>query len=142
MGLEGIYRRLKKTARMLYWCWLSCKDPFPSSDMKDKWVVDVWNEARMRTEAPPNLSPKGEEVCLFSVTCGLASLEFQFTCSSMKFVTYIKTKIQRAVVSSYEFDTSRTPYSISFNARHAQALLTRMTFINGVRLIPSPFASN
>jgi len=141
-GLEDIYRRVIKTARSLYWCWLSCKDPFPSSDMKDKWVVDVWNEACIRTEAPPNLLPKGEEACLFSVTHGLASLGFQFICSSMTFLTYMKTKIQRVVVSSYEFDTSRAPNSISFNARRAQALLTRMTFINEVRLILSPFASN
>ena len=60
--------------------------------------------------------------------------DFQFKCSSMKLLNNMKTKIKSAVVSSYEFDTSRTPDSIRRNASHAQALLAETTFIYRVRL--------
>jgi len=66
----------------------------------------------------------------------------QFTCSSMKFLTDMKTKIKHAVEYSYEFDTSQAPDSISRNASRAQALLADTTFIYQVRLIASPFAAN
>jgi hypothetical protein len=48
-GPEDIYRPVIMTARSLYRCLLSCKDAFPSSNMKDEWVVGVWNEACFRT---------------------------------------------------------------------------------------------
>jgi hypothetical protein len=140
-GLEDIYRPVIKTARQLYRCWFSCKDAFPSSDMKDEWVVDVWNEACLRTGASPNLLPQDEEACLLFVTCDPASLGSQFTCNSMRFLTDMKMKIKHAVESSYEFDTSQAPNSIDHNASHAQALLAKMTFIYRVRLIAS-FAAN
>jgi hypothetical protein len=47
----------------------------------------------------------------------------------------MKTRIKHAVDSSYEFDTSRAPESISRNVRRAQALLAKTTFIYRVRLI-------
>ena len=53
--------------------------------------------------------------------------DFQFKCSSMKFLDDMKTKIKSAVVSSYEFDTSRAPDSIRRNASRAQALLAETT---------------
>ncbi|KAF8471404.1 hypothetical protein DFH94DRAFT_201400 [Russula ochroleuca] len=53
----------------------------------------------------------------------------EFVYSNMRFLTDIKTKIKHAVQSSYGFDTSRAPGSIGRNARRAQALLSRMTFI-------------
>jgi len=81
--------------------------------MKDKWVVDVWNEACMRKGASPNLLPQDEE----------------FTCSSMRFFADMKMNIKHAVEFSYEFDTSRAPDSISRNVSRAQALLAKTTFI-------------
>ena len=57
--------RVLKTARTLYRCWLSCKDAFPTPDMKGRWAADVWNEACLRTKTRPNSSPKDEEACLF-----------------------------------------------------------------------------
>jgi hypothetical protein len=64
-------------------------------------------------------------------------LDFQFKCSSMKLLNEMKTKIKSAVESSYEFDTSRAPDSISRNTSRAQALLAKATFIYRVRLIAS-----
>jgi hypothetical protein len=60
----------------------------------------------------------------------------------MKLLIDIKTKIKLAVETSYEFDTSRTPDSISRNASRAQALLAKTTFIYRVRLIASLFSEN
>jgi hypothetical protein len=60
----------------------------------------------------------------------------------MMFLAYMKTKIKYAVESSYEFDTSQAPNSISHNASRAQALLVKMTFIYQVGRIASPFAAN
>jgi hypothetical protein len=141
-GLDDIYHPVIKTARSLYRCWLSCKDAFPSSDMEYEWVVGVWNEACFRTETSPNMLRPDEEACLFFVTCGPASLGFQITCSSMMFLAYMKAKIKHAVESSYEFDTSQSPDSISRNFSRSQALLAKTTFIYRVRLIASPFAAN
>ncbi|KAI0274559.1 hypothetical protein BGY98DRAFT_992554 [Russula aff. rugulosa BPL654] len=47
----------------------------------------------------------------------------------MKFLRYMKMKIKSVVESSYEFDTSRAPDSISRNTVRAQALLANTTFI-------------
>jgi hypothetical protein len=93
-GLEEIYRPVIKVARPLYRCWISCKDAFPSSDMKEEWVVGVWKEACFRTGTNPNLLPQDEEACRLFVTCDPASLGFQFTCSSMMFLAYMKSKIK------------------------------------------------
>ena len=63
--------------------------------------------------------------------------DFQIKCDSMEFITDIKTKIKHVIDSSYEFDTSRAPGSISRNASRAQALLAKATFIYRVRLVTS-----
>jgi hypothetical protein len=62
---------------------------------------------------------------------------FQIKCDSMEFLTDIKTKIKHAVDSSYQFDTSRAPDSISRNVSRAQALLAKAAFIYRVRFIAS-----
>ncbi|KAI0274555.1 hypothetical protein BGY98DRAFT_992531 [Russula aff. rugulosa BPL654] len=46
----------------------------------------------------------------------------------MELLKYMKMKIKSVVESSYEFDTSRAPDSISRNASRAQALLANTTF--------------
>jgi len=51
-------------------------------------------------------------------------LDFQFVYSSMRLLADIKMKIKHAVESSYEFDTSQAPDSISRNSSLAQALLS------------------
>jgi len=53
----------------------------------------------------------------------------EFVDTSMILLSDMKTGIKHAVDSSYGFDTSRAPDSISHNARHAQAILTSMSFI-------------
>jgi hypothetical protein len=62
-------------------------------------------------------------------------LDVQFKCRSMKLLKYMKMMIKSVVESSYEFDTSRAPDSISRNTGRAQALLANTTFIYRVRLI-------
>jgi hypothetical protein len=60
----------------------------------------------------------------------------------MELLTDIKMKIEHTVEFLYEFSTSQDLDSISHNAKLAQALLTKMTFVYGVRLVASPFAIN
>jgi len=53
----------------------------------------------------------------------------EFKCSSMKLLDDMKTKTKSPVESSYGFDTSQAPQSISHNASRAQELLAEATFI-------------
>jgi hypothetical protein len=95
----------------------------------------------MREGVYPDLLCQGEEVGHFFATFSTDSwihTDFQFVYSNVRFLTDIKTKIKHAVQYSYGFDTSRAPGSIGRNARRAQALLSRMTFIYRVRLMASP----
>ncbi len=62
-------------------------------------------------------------------------LDFQFKCTSMELLNDMKTKTKSVVESSYEFDTSQAPGSISHNASRAQGLLAETTFIYRVYLI-------
>jgi hypothetical protein len=55
----------------------------------------------------------------------------------MKLLNDMKMKTKSAVDSSYEFDTSQAPQSISHNASRAQELLAETTFIYRVYLIVS-----
>ena len=87
------------------------------------------------------ITPRRGGMSVF-VICGPASLGFQFTCSGMNFLTDMKTRIKHAVESSYEFDTSQAPNSISRNASRAHVLLAETSFIYLVRFIASPFAAN
>jgi hypothetical protein len=64
-GSKVIYRPVITIARSLYRYLLSCKDAFPSSNMKDEWVIDVWNEACFRTRERRLFVPRDEEACLF-----------------------------------------------------------------------------
>ena len=64
-------------------------------------------------------------------------LDFQFKCSSMELLNDIKTKTKIAVEYLLEFDSSRTPQSISRNVSRAKALLAETTFIYRVRLTAS-----
>ena len=57
------------TARALYRCRLSCKDAFPSPDLKKEWAKDVWDEACAR-EAYPDLLRQDEEAGLICLPHG------------------------------------------------------------------------
>ena len=50
-GPEGIYGYVMSNARSLYRCYLSCKNAFPTPDLKEELVKDVWNEACAREGA-------------------------------------------------------------------------------------------
>jgi hypothetical protein len=65
--LEGAsYIHVIRTARSLYRCFLSCKDAFPTPDMKEELAKGVWNEACAREGALPGLSHQHKEAGLFS----------------------------------------------------------------------------
>ena len=98
---------------------------------------DVWKEVCHRTEVDPspNLLRQDEEACFFLSHMAQLHVSFQFKCSSMKLLDDMKTKTKSAVESSYEFDSSQAPQSISRNASRAQALLAETTFIYLVYLI-------
>ena len=68
--------------------------------------------------------------------------EFQIKCDNMKLLTDMKANIKHAVYSSYKFDTSRAPDSISRNASRAQALLAKATFIYRVGLVGIAFTAS
>lgn len=70
------------------------------------------------------------------------SPRFQFVSNGMRVIADIKLKIMQAVENLYEFDTSQAHESIGRNAHHAQALLTKMTFVYRVRLIASMLSAN
>ena len=63
-GLEDMHSGVVETAQSLYRCRLSCKDAFPSPDLKNEWARDAWNEACAK-EAYPDLLHQDEEVGLF-----------------------------------------------------------------------------
>ena len=63
--LEDIYTRVTRTAKSLYRCYLSCKDAFPTSIMKDELVKGVWNEACAREDAHLGLLRQDGEVSSF-----------------------------------------------------------------------------
>ena len=60
-GLDDSHGRVVNTAQALYRCRLSCRDAFPSPDLKKEWATEVWNEACAK-EAYPDLSRQDEEV--------------------------------------------------------------------------------
>jgi hypothetical protein len=141
-GLDDSHGRVVLTARALYRCWLSCKNAFPSPDLKKEWANDVWNEACAK-EAYPDLFRQDEEAGpVFLIHVAQIYPDFQFVYSSLGFLNDIKVEIKHAVESLYGFDTSRAPDIISRNASRAQALLSNMTFIYQVRLILSPYVAN
>jgi len=107
------FSRIIRVARSLYRCHLSCKDAFPSQNLKEQWIAAVWREAYERTGGFPGSPPLTDE----------------FVVSSITLLTDMKKEIMHHVASFYQFDSSRAPSSISRNARYAQALLTNMTFI-------------
>jgi Domain of unknown function (DUF6532) len=145
-GLESLddnHGRVVMTARALYRCRLSCKDAFPSPDLKEEWAKDVWKEACAK-ESYPDLLRKDKEVGFICLPPHGAQIHvgFQFVYSNMGLLTQFKAEIKHAVESLYGFDTSRAPDIISRNAYRAQQLLTNMTFIYQVRHISSPFVAN
>lgn len=63
--LEDIYTRVTRTAKSLYRCYLSCKDAFPTSILKDDLLKGAWSEACAREGAHFGLLRQDGEVSLF-----------------------------------------------------------------------------
>ena len=139
---HSIYSHVIRTARSLYRCRLSCKDAFPSPDLKEELAKDVWYEACMREGVYPDLLNKNEVAGLFFCHVARIHMDFQFVYSSMRLLIDIKMKIKQVVEFWYGFDSSQASDSISRNASRAQALLANMTFVYRVCPIASPFVTN
>src|SRR5712691_7586261 len=64
--LEDNFSRIIRVARSLYRCHLSCKDAFPSQNLKEHWIAAVWKEACERTGGYPGSAPMADEACSVS----------------------------------------------------------------------------
>jgi hypothetical protein len=62
-GLDGNHGRVVVTARALYRCRLSCKNAFPSPNLKEEWAKEAWKEACAK-EAYPDLLRQDKEAGL------------------------------------------------------------------------------
>ncbi|KAN0137443.1 hypothetical protein V8E53_004888 [Lactarius tabidus] len=93
--------------------YLSCRDAFPTPQMKAEWEVAVWREACAKTATNP------ESFLPFEI----------FAEGNIKLFTETKKRVMHIVEAQYGFDTSHAPDSISRNATLSQALLSNMAFI-------------
>ncbi|KAI9451002.1 hypothetical protein BJY52DRAFT_135046 [Lactarius psammicola] len=106
--------------------YLSCKDAFPTAQMKEEWAAIVWRDACVKT---------GASLELF--------IPFElFADGNMKSFVDTKTRIMHVVEAQYGFDTSHAPDSISRNATLSQALLSDMAFVYRVCPLSSPFTTH
>jgi hypothetical protein len=118
--------------------YLSCKDAFPTPQMKAEWGEAVWREACAKTginhesfipfELVSPIPPEWRCVPYYL---------FQFADGNMKLFIETKKRIIHIVEAQYGFDldTSHSPDSLSRNATLSQALLSDMAFI--YRVCPS-----
>jgi len=105
-------------ALSLFRIYLICKDAFPTSQIKNEWVVDVWREACAKTGV--NLDPAIQPPVIQSEL---------FTDGSMKLFIDTKKAIMDAVGVFYFFHASQTPDNIKRNASDAKALLSEKSFV-------------
>ena len=63
-GLENVSSHVTRTAQSLYRCFLSCKDAFPSPEMKEQIAKGVWDEACAREGVRPDLPRQDEKASL------------------------------------------------------------------------------
>ncbi|KAH9029782.1 hypothetical protein EDB83DRAFT_1858208 [Lactarius deliciosus] len=113
-GFETDHDRVTSMALSLSRVYLSCKDAFPTPQMKSEWEAAVWREACAKTQV--NLDP--------SMRSEL------FVDRSTKLFIDAKKRVTDAVEVFYGFDTRHTTDSISKNATLAQALLSDRSFVH------------
>ena len=122
--------------------YLSCKDAFPTPQMKAEWEEAVWREAFAKTGTGPESSIPFELVSPIPPKWrDVSHYFFQFSEGNMKLFTQTKKRVMHIVEAQYEFDTSHAPDSISRNATLSQALLSDMAFIYRVCPSLSPFTN-
>jgi hypothetical protein len=128
--------RVTDVALSLRRIYLSCRDAFPTPQMKAEWEVAVWRDACAKTAINPESFLPFEIVSAIPLKwrC-VPHYSFQFAESNMKLFTETKKKVMHIVEAQYGFDTSHAPDSISRNATLSQALLSNMAFI--YRVCPS-----
>ena len=134
--------RVTGVALSLCRLYLSCKDAFPTPQMKVEWEEAVWREACTKTGTNPESFIPFELVSPIPPKWRCVShYFFQFSEGNMKLFTQTKKRVMHIVEVLYEFDTSHAPDSISRNATLSQALLSDMAFIYRVCPSLSPFLS-
>ncbi|KAH8982103.1 hypothetical protein EDB92DRAFT_2106766 [Lactarius akahatsu] len=106
-GFETDHDRVTSVALSLSRVYLSCKDAFPTPQMKSEWAAAVWREACAKTRV--NFDP--------SMRSDLAN-------GCTKLFIDAKKRVTDAVDIFYGFDTRHTTDSISNNATLARALLS------------------
>ena len=126
--------RVTGVALSLSRIYLGCKDAFPTPQMKADWGEIVWREACVTTGTNPESFIPFELVRPIPTgTLRVHHYLFQFAEGNMKLFMETKRRILHIVEAQYGFDTSHAPNSISANAALAQALLSGMGFVYGVR---------
>ena len=135
--------RVTGVALSLCRMYLSCKDAFPTPQMKVEWEEAVWREACTKTGTNPESFIPFELVSPIPPKWRCVShYFFQFTEGYIKLFTQTKKRVMHIVEVLYEFDTSHAPDSISRNASLSQALLSDMAFIYRVCPSLSPFTND
>ena len=135
--------RVTGVALSLCRIYLSCKDAFPTPQMKVEWEEAVWREACAKTGTGPESFIPIEIVSpIPSKWRCVSHYFFQFAEGNIKLFTQTKKRVMHIVEAQYEFDTSHAPDSISRNATLSQALLTNMAFIYRVCPSLSPFTNH
>jgi hypothetical protein len=139
-----LFNRVMSVARPLYRSYLTCQNAFPAPDMKNDWLDYVWCEACERTGvnpfslAPPHIEEASLTFCRMFASFHVNS---QIVVGSTTLLSDMKTRIMHLVESSYGFDASGAPDSISRNAMLARGLLAKKAFICRVRPIFIAFNS-
>ncbi|KAH8981726.1 hypothetical protein EDB92DRAFT_1952876 [Lactarius akahatsu] len=112
-GFETDHDHVTSVALSLCRIYLSCKDAFPTPQMKSEWAPAVWHEACTKTRV--NLDP---------------SMRSELANGSMKLFIDAKKRVTDAVEIFYGFDTMHTSDSVGNNATLAQALLSDKSFVH------------
>jgi hypothetical protein len=137
--------RVTRVALWLCRIHLSCKDAFPTPQMKAEWEEAVWREACAKTGTnSESFVPYGIVSAIPLKWRCVPHHFFQFADSNTKLFIETKKRIVHTVEAQYGFDldTSHFPESISRNSTLSQALLSDMAFIYRVCPSSSPFTNH
>jgi hypothetical protein len=135
--------RVTGVALSLCRIYLSCKDAFPTPQVKAEWGEAVWREACAKTGVNLDSFVPFEIVSAIPLKWRyMPHYFFQFAEVNMKLFTGTKKRVIHIVEAQYGFETNHVPDSISGNVTLSQALLSDMAFIYPVCLSASPFTNH
>jgi hypothetical protein len=135
--------RVTDVALTLSRIYLSCRDAFPTCEMKAVWEEAVWRQACAKMGTNLDSFIPFELVSAIPLKWrDMPHYFFQFAGDNMKLFTETKKRVIHIVEAQYGFDTSHAPDSISRNATLSQTLLSNMIFIYRVCPSSSPFTNH